>query len=878
MNSQKIRDTFLSFFENKGHKIVPSAPIVNKNDPTLMFVNAGMNPFKDFFLGHKVAIDKRVADTQKCLRVSGKHNDLEDVGIDGYHHTLFEMLGNWSFGDYFKEEAIAWAWELLSEVYQLDKDRLYVTVFGGDESDGLSPDEEARAIWQKYIPNDRILDFGKKDNFWEMGDSGPCGPCSEIHIDLRSDEERNRIDGKLLVNADDPNVIEIWNLVFIQFNRKSDGSLEQLPAMHVDTGMGFERLCRAVQGVASNYDTDVFTPFIHFIQEVTGLRYEGSFDKNAKKDIAFRVLVDHLRAVAFTVADGQLPSNTGAGYVIRRILRRAVRYYYSFLDRKEPLLCEMVPLLVREFGQTFPELPLQEELLFNVIREEEKSFLRTLESGLKRLETIEAADGIIDGRTVFELYDTFGFPVDLTRLVASERNVLIDEQGFVAALEEQKKRSRAAAQTSYGDWVDVRLGGETSFVGYDLLHCIGSSILKFRQVDVKGKPQFQLVLDVTPFYAEGGGQQGDKGILIVGNETIQVLDTVKENDLVLHIVDKLPQEVEAPVEAKVDRNRRSKIEVNHSATHLLHAALREVLGTHVQQKGSLVSDDYLRFDFSHFQKVSDAELSQIEQLVNSKIRMNIERKEYRNISMEEAKTQGAMMLFGEKYGEEVRMITFDSDYSVELCGGCHVKRTGDIGYFKLLSEGAIAAGIRRIEAVTGEGAAQWIDGQINELNQLKEVLKAPKDPQKAVASLQEELKSLRKEVETLLLKEASLEKESLLKSAQEVGGVRLIAQRSNMTDGKIIKQIVHQIVSEHDHIALVLGSIHDGKPMIHVAFSKNLLDKQLHAGEIVKSVSGLIQGGGGGQPFMASAGGSNAEGLDKAIQTAAQLITDKMQS
>jgi len=876
MNSQKIRDTFLTFFESKGHKIVPSAPLVNKSDPTLMFVNAGMNPFKDYFLGHKEADDKRVADTQKCLRVSGKHNDLEDVGIDGYHHTLFEMLGNWSFGDYFKEEAIAWAWELLTEVYQLDKERLYVTVFGGDSADGLDPDVEARKIWQKFVPNDRILDFGKKDNFWEMGDTGPCGPCSEIHIDLRSDEERNKVDGKTLVNADDPNVIEIWNLVFIQFNRKADSSLEQLPAKHVDTGMGFERLCRAVQGVSSNYDTDVFTPFLQFIENATGRKYEGSFNINDKKDIAFRVLVDHLRAVAFTIADGQLPSNTGAGYVIRRILRRAVRYYYSFLDRKEPLLCEMVPLLVKEFGIVFPELAVQEDLLTNVIREEERSFLRTLESGLKRLDAIVATDGIIDGRTVFELYDTFGFPVDLTRLVASEKHISIDEAGFEQALEEQKARSRAAAQTSYGDWVEVRKGGETAFIGYDMLQYDGAQVLKYRQVDFKGKPQFQVVLDITPFYAEGGGQQGDQGWMNFDGEEILVLDTVKENDMILHIVNRLPHHMDVSIMAKVDGERRQRIEINHSATHLLHAALREVLGSHVQQKGSLVSEAYLRFDFSHFQKVTDEELAAIEQLVNARIRMNIERGEYRDVSIEEAKNQGAMMLFGEKYGDRVRMITFGSDYSVELCGGCHVKRTGDIGYFKILSESAIAAGVRRIEAVSGEKASQWIDSQINELDQIKDLLKAPKDPFKAVTSLQEEVKALRKEMEAMLLKEAQVEKNRLLQGGEHLGEFHLIAQKSQISDPKNVKQIVHQIVSEHDNIALVLGSEQDNKPMIHIAFSKNLVSEQLHAGQIVKAVSGFIKGGGGGQPFMASAGGSDAQGLEKAIKHAADFIKERL--
>lgn len=877
MNSQSIRNKFLQFFEGKGHKIVPSAPIVNKNDPTLMFVNAGMNPFKDYFLGNKEAIDKRVADTQKCLRVSGKHNDLEDVGIDGYHHTLFEMLGNWSFGDYFKEDAINWAWELLTSEFNLDKDRLYVTVFGGDALDKLEEDREARSIWQKHIDDDRILNFDRKDNFWEMGDTGPCGPCSEIHIDLRSDQERRAVDGKTLVNADHPDVIEIWNLVFIQFNRRADQTLVSLPSKHVDTGMGFERLCRAVQGVGSNYDTDVFTPFIKLIEQETGQRYTGSFELSAKKDIAFRVVVDHLRAVAFTIGDGQLPSNTGAGYVIRRILRRAVRYYYSFLDRKEPLLWELVPLLAKEFGSTFPEIEQQIDLLQNVIREEEKSFLRTLESGLKRLEMMEPEGGILDGKEVFELYDTFGFPLDLTRLVSAERGFEIDEKGFEQALEEQKKRSRSAALTSFGDWQTVRSGSETTFVGYDLLDYEGAEILKYRQVDQKGKPQYQLVLDVTPFYAEGGGQVGDKGYLMVGDEKIFVLNTVKENDLILHIVDKLPTHFDYVVHAHVDGKRRQKVEYNHSATHLLHAALRQILGTHVQQKGSLVNDSYLRFDFSHFQKVSDEELKSIELEVNSQIRKNIMRKEDRTIPIDAARDRGAMMLFGEKYGETVRMITFDEDYSVELCGGCHVKRTGDIGLFKIVSESAIAAGVRRIEACTAEGAQEWMDAQIQELDEVKEILKTPKDPAKAILSIQEELKTVKKDLEQLQLKEAAVMKKDLLASGEDILGVRIISASMD-ADPKIVKAIVHQIVSENGKIALILGSVNQDKPMINVAFSKDIVGGQIHAGQIVKEVSALIKGGGGGQPFMASAGGSDTSGLSAAINKAKEIVVAGIQA
>ena len=874
MNAQSIRREFLKYFEGKKHKIVPSAPIVNKNDPTLMFVNAGMNPFKDFFLGNKEAVDKRVADTQKCLRVSGKHNDLEDVGIDGYHHTLFEMLGNWSFGDYFKTEAIEWAYDLLVNVYGLEKDRLYVTVFGGDQADGLDSDEEARELWQRFMSNDRILNFGKKDNFWEMGDTGPCGPCSEIHIDLRQENDRKKIDGKTLVNADHPDVIEIWNLVFIQFNRKADGSLESLPAKHVDTGMGFERLCRAVQRTDSNYDTDVFTPFIQYIEKETGFKYTHSFDINSKSDIAFRVIVDHIRAVAFTIADGQLPSNTGAGYVIRRILRRAVRYYYSFLDRKEPLLFQLVPLLSEEFGTIFPEITNQIDLITSVIKEEERSFLRTLESGLKRMETLEVTDGVLEGKVVFELYDTFGFPLDLTRLVASEKGFSIDEKGFNEALEAQKNRSRSDAQTSFGDWQDILPIKETAFVGYDRNFYDGAQIIKYRQVDLKGKPQYQIVLDITPFYAEGGGQVGDTGVLLIANEEIKVLNTIRENDLILHIVDRLPSNLEAPVHAIISNDRRQSIQYNHSATHLLHAALREVLGTHVQQKGSLVNEDYLRFDFSHFQKMTEEELERVEAIVNAKIRANIPKKEDRAVSMEYAKEHGAMMLFGEKYGEEVRMITFDQEYSVELCGGCHVSRTGDIGLLKIISESAIAAGVRRIEAISGPKAESWIKEQMNELKSIREALKAPKDVLKAVLSVQDEVKALRKELETLQLKEAAQLKKQLIGEAKAVNGGRLIRVTEGEMDPKIAKQIIHQLTSENEDIALVFGHLSNGKPMINVAFSKPLVSDIRNAGQIIKNVSTLIKGGGGGQPFMANAGGSDPNGLSNAVNQAHQIIID----
>ncbi|NBB88876.1 MAG: alanine--tRNA ligase, partial [Bacteroidetes bacterium] len=723
MDSKKIRKKFLAFFEEKGHKVVQSAPMVVKNDPTLMFTNAGMNQFKDFFLGDQIPDARRVTDTQKCLRVSGKHNDLEEVGLDSYHHTMFEMLGNWSFGDYFKQESIDWAWALLVDVFEIDADRLYATVFEGDPSDGLSLDKEAQEIWSRHLPAERILPFGKKDNFWEMGETGPCGPCSEIHIDLRSDEERNRKDGAALVNQDHPLVIELWNLVFIQYMRLEDQRLRTLPEKHVDTGMGLERLCMVLQGKKSNYDSDLFMPMIRQLEVLTAKTYHGQYGSDKRVDIAFRVVVDHLRAVAFGIADGALPSNTGAGYVIRRILRRAVRYYYTFLDWKEPLLHALLSVLIDQMGEQFTGLSQQKELIQKIIETEERSFLDTLAAGLRKLESMHLKKGsVISGDVAFELYDTYGFPVDLTRLIAAEEGSSVDMQAFSKALQAQRKRSKKDATKKVGDWQQVGpKGAEVNYVGYDQSEVKDTSILKYRSIHQKGKEVYQLVLETTPFYAEGGGQVGDTGYLIMGDQKIHILDTQRENDLIINYVDQLPADPSQPVHALVNESRRRDIERNHSATHLLHAALREVLGTHVHQKGSLVSDSHLRFDFSHFEKISDADLKRIENRVNEKIRANIERGEERKMPIEQAKEMGAMMLFGEKYGEEVRVISFDPDYSIELCGGCHVPRTGYIGHFTITQETSVAAGIRRVEAVTAQAAQDYLQAKEDVIQSLREL-------------------------------------------------------------------------------------------------------------------------------------------------------------
>ncbi len=870
MKAADVRKEFLKFFENKAHKIVPSAPLVVHNDPTLMFTNAGMNQFKDYFLGNKEAQFKRIADTQKCLRVSGKHNDLEEVGFDTYHHTMFEMLGNWSFGDYFKREAIDWAWELLTEVYKLPKDRLYATVFGGDKAEGLEKDMEAFGLWKAHLPEDHIIDGSKKDNFWEMGDTGPCGPCTELHIDLRDEAEIAKVPGRQMVNADHPQVVEIWNLVFIQFNRVADGSLRPLPAKHVDTGMGFERLVMALQGKKSNYDTDVFQPLISFISQKAGVKYGD----NEKKDIAMRVIADHIRAISFAVADGQLPSNVKAGYVIRRILRRAVRYGYTFLNFNEPFLHLLVPVLANQLADVFPELKGQHEFVSKVIFEEETSFLRTLDKGLKRLEVIkqELAGNEISGAVAFELYDTYGFPLDLTALIARENGLTVDEAGFQKQMQQQKERSKKATKVSAGDWVEVKADDQVKFVGYDSVESSGQ-VVKYREINDKGKKLFQLVLDSTPFYAESGGQVGDTGVIMSGEQKIKVLDTKKENDLVIHIVSELPKDPSLPVYSQVDTTKRTLTENNHSATHLLHAALRQVLGSHVQQKGSLVSADVLRFDFSHFSKMTDEEIKTVEAIVNRKIRENVERSERRNVPIGEAKQLGAMALFGEKYGDFVRVITFDPAYSVELCGGTHVAATGQIGLFKIVSESSVAAGVRRIEAVTADKAEQLINEQQDVLLQVKELLKNPKDVSKAVAQLLEERQALTKELETFRAKEAGNVKGELLKKVKSSGEISLLVAQVALPDADGLKKLAYELRNEIKGLALVLAASIDGKPQVAVMFDDNLVEKYgLNAGLIVRDLAREIQGGGGGQPFFATAGGKDINGLPKVVEKANDLL------
>ena len=871
MTAPEIRQQFLDFFAEKGHKIVDSAPLVNKDDPTLMFINAGMNQFKDFFLGTKEPTTRRIADTQRCLRVSGKHNDLEEVGRDSYHHTLFEMLGNWSFGDYFKAEAIEWAWELLTEVYKLDKDRIYVSVFEGDKSDSLPADSEAAELWKKFIDPARILYFDRSDNFWEMGETGPCGPCSEIHIDLRPEEDRQKIDGKTLVNADHPQVVEIWNLVFIQFNRKADGSLENLAAQHVDTGMGFERLCMALEAKTSNYETTVFSSLIQRIESLTDKKYGNSYADDAMSDIAMRVVADHLRAVSFAIADGCLPSNTGAGYVIRRILRRAVRYYYSFLDRQEPLLHVLVADLAKQFENVFPVLSKQEAFVMKVVLGEEKSFLKTLSSGLDRLDVLAEA-GDISGESAFELYDTFGFPIDLTQLVASERKVSVDMAGFEKALEAQRNRGRAAGERSVGDW-NILHDGQPEFVGYDHIEASGVKILRQRTVKTKKGTTYQVVISKSPFYAEGGGQVGDRGLLKVGEETIKVLNTTKENDLIVLSVDKLPSAPDVMATAHVDATRRDNTERNHSATHLLHAALSEVLGDHVQQRGSLVNSDNLRFDFSHFSKVTPEQLAQIEDIVNTRIRQTIPLQEDRAIPIAEAEAAGATMLFGEKYGDTVRMITFDPAFSRELCGGTHVANTGSIGQFRFTNETAVAAGIRRVEAVTGVGADAYVSEQINTLGALKAALKNPKDIVGQVESLQEEAKELRKELDRLKQAEAANLGDSLADKAIDHNGYKLLTAKLPIDDSKAAKGLAFQLEEKLAPAVIVLGLVSNGKPQVLVAISKSLTETtDLHAGKIVKQLAAQIGGGGGGQAFFASAGGSKADQLDAALASTKELV------
>jgi alanyl-tRNA synthetase len=842
---------------------------VVKNDPTLMFTNAGMNQFKDYFLGNKQSPYPRIADTQKCLRVSGKHNDLEEVGVDTYHHTMFEMLGNWSFGDYFKKEAIAWSWELLTKVLQIPEDRLYVTVFEGDSKEGLPKDEEASNEWKKWINEERILLGKKKDNFWEMGDTGPCGPCTEIHVDSRSDEERKKIDGKTLVNADHPQVIEIWNNVFIQYNRLKDGSLQQLPSRHVDTGMGFERLVRVIQGKHSNYDTDVFSGTINKITAITGSEYKG---RDSKTDIAIRVNADHIRAIAFTIADGQLPSNTGAGYVIRRILRRAVRYYYSYLNYQQPLLYQLVPVLAKQFETVFPELHKQEQFVAKVIREEEEAFLRTLEKGLKRIEDIISASAkTISGKDAFELYDTYGFPFDLTRLIATERGLAVDEQEFNTEMQKQKERSRAATAIDTEDWMIINNENSNEFVGYDQLQS-EAKVLKYRKVKTKGKEAYQIVLDKTPFYAESGGQVGDTGTLIFGNEKIAVIDTKKENDLIIHFTQKLPTEI-SEVIAKVDVEKRKHTAIHHSATHLLHAALRKVLGTHVAQKGSLVNADYLRFDFSHFSKMTDEEIKQVEQIVNEKIRENIP-VVIRFMPKEEAMKTGAMALFGEKYGDVVRVVTIDKNYSVELCGGTHVGATGELGFFKIISEGAVAAGVRRIEAVSGLAAEQYINQQLEQLAGVKETLKNPKDLVKAISSLNDENSALKKQIEKFEQAQLRSLRDSLMQKAQPVGNYNFIGEIVEVGSADSLKKLAFDLKPLVANPIIVLTSAIDRKASVVLMFDdKAVQEKGLDAGAIIKQkVAPIIKGGGGGQKNLATAGGQDVSALHNVIETVKGLL------
>ncbi len=877
MKSQDIRKAYLQFFESKGHLIVPSAPIVLKDDPTLMFNNSGMAQFKEFFLGNGTPKSKRIADTQKCLRVSGKHNDLEDVGFDTYHHTMFEMLGNWSFGDYFKKEALAWAWEFLTEVLKLDKDRLYVSVFEGNPSENVPFDQEAFDIWKQYVSEDRIILGNKKDNFWEMGDQGPCGPCSEIHIDLRTDAERAAVSGRSLVNADHPQVVEIWNNVFMEFNRKADGSLEKLPAQHVDTGMGFERLCMAMQNVTSNYDTDVFTPLIAKIEEITGLKYTSNEVKNIseeqnKTNIAIRVIVDHVRAVAFAIADGQLPSNGGAGYVIRRILRRAIRYGFTFLNTKEPFINKLVPVLADQMGEFFPEIKSQQQLVTNVIREEEASFLRTLEQGLQLLDKVvaEASDKEIKGEKVFELYDTFGFPKDLTALILKEKGYSFNESEFDAELQKQKDRSRAASEVSTEDWQVLIPGNVETFVGYDQTEN-EVKITRIRKVDSKKDGVlYQIVLDNTPFYPEGGGQVGDKGTLVSANETIEIIDTKKENNLILHFAKQLPENVSATFVAKVNTDLRTSTSKNHSATHLMHLALRTVLGTHVEQKGSLVNPNYLRFDFSHFSKVTDEELRQVEASVNAQIEAQLQLGEYRNIPIQEALAKGAMALFGEKYGDTVRMIEFGD--SKELCGGIHVKNTAEIWHFKIVSEGAVAAGIRRIEAITGEAVKDFFAQQENALASIKETLKNPQDTLKAVVSLQDENAKLKKQIEQLLKEKAKNLKGELATQLQEVNGVKFLATQVDL-NAEGAKDLAYELGNLGTNLFLVLATAEDDKPMLTCYISKELVaEKNLNAGQVVRELGKYIQGGGGGQPFFATAGGKNVAGIQEALAKAVDFV------
>jgi len=872
MDSKQIREAFLDFFASKSHQIVPSAPMVVKNDPTLMFTNAGMNQFKDIFLGNAPVKSPRIADTQKCLRVSGKHNDLEEVGHDTYHHTMFEMLGNWSFGDYFKQEAIDWAWELLVDRLHIPTDRLYATVFEGDKKDGVPVDSEALDLWRKYLPEDHILFGNKKDNFWEMGESGPCGPCSEIHVDIRNDDERSEIPGREMVNQSHPQVIEIWNLVFIQFNRKANGQLEELPARHVDTGMGFERLCMVLQQKQSNYDTDVFQPLITEIGHLAGKRY----GENEKSDVAMRVIADHIRAIAFAIADGQLPSNNKAGYVIRRILRRAVRYGYTFLGFRKPFMFQLINVLAEQMGGAFPELNKQRDLVTKVIREEEDSFLRTLETGIRMLESI--MEGAlkkniteISGTVAFELYDTYGFPLDLTELILREESFTVNRVEFEKAMEEQKNRSRKATQLETGDWTEVRPCLESEFVGYDTQAC-ELRICRYRKVKDKKGEYFQLVFDTTPFYAESGGQIGDTGWIEADGSKVQIFDTMKENGLTVHLTKTLPADVTATFTGQVNTGKQLLTANNHTATHLLDHALREVLGTHIEQKGSLVTPDSLRFDFSHFQKVSEEELEKVERRVNQLIRMNALREERREMPMAEAEKLGAIALFGEKYGDHVRVIKFGD--SIELCGGIHVGATGEIGQFVITSEGSISAGVRRIEAITAEKAEEFLRHKMKTTKEIAGLLNNPADLKGAVEALQQKVNSLTSQIEAFKKESASGLKKELLAQVYQVNGINILVSKLPVDDAGIIKDLAFQLKGEVENLFLVFAAEIDGKASVHVMISDQLVkEKGLHAGNIVRELAKFVDGGGGGQPFYASAGGKNPKGIPELLAKAKEIAS-----
>ncbi len=875
MTAKEIRESFLKFFASKGCTIVPSAPMVLKGDPTLMFTNAGMNQFKDIILGNVEKKFSRAADSQKCLRASGKHNDLEEVGHDTYHHTMFEMLGNWSFGDYFKEEAISWAWEYLVDVLKLDPKNLYATVFEGAPEEGVERDNEAASIWERFLPKDHILNGNKHDNFWQMGDTGPCGPCSEIHYDSRSEEEKAQVSGRDLVNHDHPQVIEIWNIVFMQYNRMADGSLEKLPAHVIDTGMGFERLVRTLQGKTSNYDTDVFQPIIQVIGALSGKQY----GVEEKTDVAMRVLADHIRTISFAIADGQLPSNAKAGYVIRRILRRAVRYAYTYLGQKEAFLYKLLPILIETMGEAYPELKAQNELIVRVIKEEEDSFLRTLENGIKRMDNImadtkAAGKTVIDGKEAFTLFDTYGFPLDLTELIARENGMTIDEEGFKQNMQAQKERARNAAAVENGDWVELH-AGTTEFVGYDFTEA-ETEVLRYRQIKQKNKTFYQIVLEKTPFYGEMGGQVGDKGVLVFGGDTaenggeeIKVIDTKRENNLAVHIVEQLPQDITAPVLAKINAEDRTALECNHTATHILDYCLRAVLGTHVEQKGSLVSPESLRFDFSHFQKVTDEELRAVEHLANQMVREGIQLEEHRNMPIDEAKKMGAIALFGEKYGDEVRVVKFGP--SVELCGGCHISNTGRIGMIRIVMETSVAAGVRRIEAITGKAVEQMLDAQQDMIRELKDMFNNAKDLAAAAKKQQEENAEMKKQIaEFKAQQEAALKKE-FLGQATEIKGIKVVCIKATL-EADSIKNIAFQLRAENQNLIVVAGTEYQGKPLLTVAISDDVKAQGYNAGMMVKNAAKLIQGGGGGQPHFAQAGGKNAEGLKAAVDSILEAI------